>query len=163
MLQLTQSSLFSINWLKFTMSNNASHFPKGTYYVFLPSSATGKCQFILKKWTRKISYANLFPSPHSLKWWTHLNLNCVLGAFLIFRRFLGRKRMNTHQPSVPRVTVCELHPVMSKGDAEGTEFLFGEKRARNIKGWVKKLWFSEFTHHTQFIASPTAWEFKLCK
>lgn len=71
--------------------------------------------------------------------------------------------MNTHQLSVPCVTVCELHPVMRKGDAEGTEFLFGVKRASNIKGGVKKLWFSEFTHHTQFIASPTEWEFKLCK
>lgn len=49
--------------------------------------------------------------------------------------------MSTFQPSAPAVIVHELHPVLSKGDAEGIEFLFGE-RARNIKGRMKKHWLS---------------------
>lgn len=36
-----------------------------------------------------------------------------------FRRFLRKKRMNTYQPSASPVKGCELHPVLSKGHAEG--------------------------------------------
>lgn len=44
-------------------------------------------------------------------------------AVLVLGRFLGRKRMSTYQTPVPPLTVCELHPLLSKLDAEGIGFL----------------------------------------
>lgn len=59
------------------------------------------------------------------------------------------KEGNEHLPAIN--STCELHPVLSKGDAEGVEFLAGE-RARNTEGRMKKHCLSKFPRCTQFIA-----------
>lgn len=100
--------LFSINYPKFKASNSICL--QVLLRTSYPIQYVGVGSSFQKKWARIILYANLLSSSHS-----HLDRN---GLYLILEDFWERKGWTptSHQLWVKG---CELHPVLSKGHAEG--------------------------------------------